>query len=636
MKRFNSFLALTLSLLGGVISADAQTNAGPPIVLNPDGNVLFCPPEQVTLHAELSANNPIGVAGTQISLSDDWFSNDINIGFPFDFYGNTYTQCVISSNNYISFNNASYKNQYSPWSIPGPAPSSNTPALAVMCPWQDINPGVGGIIRYQTIGTPPERVFVVEYCSIPMFSCTGMLFSDQIKLFETTNVIETHIVEKPLCTTWNSGQAIHGLSKDAVTADIVNGRNAPTQWQVFNDGYRFTPKPGILGLSGLNSAYVQEPITFSPFLMEVTNVNIQWFAEGDDINPIANGSDVTVAPSTETYYVAKISSGGQCAGVSFTDTVYLKYGTYHSTEIVKICAGETYNFFGKTIFTPGIYDTVFEHDNTCDSFMTVDLRRLPLPDVTVKGATNVEICEGSSTILALNNPEATATYQWYKDNSPASGETGSQMTVNQPGSYKVIATSNDGCHATSDIFNLKVNPNPVAAIEPLEIVDPICAYDTMELTAALGANTTDYRWSPEKPFRIITGADGRKVKGVFLEPTEVTLTVYNQFGCYDSDTILVATKPCCEVFVPNAFSPNGDGKNDFFYPQLENGQILLTLQVFDRYGKQVYNNTNPKKGWDGNYENGTEAASDVYMFYVKYTCADGKLYDKKESVTLIR
>lgn len=634
MKRFNLLFSFTFILLccaGGVF---AQTNAGPPMLLNPTGTVLFCPPESVHLHAELSANNPIGIAGTQVSLSDDYFSNDINIGFPFEFYGQIYTQCVISSNNYISFNNAAYKNSYSPWSIPGPAPSSSTPAKAIMCPWQDINPGQGGIIRYQTIGTAPNRVFVVEYCSIPMFSCTGMLFSDQIKLFETTNVIETHIVEKPLCTTWNSGQAIHGLSKDAVTADIVDGRNAPTQWQAFNDGYRFIPKAGISGLSGLNNAYTQEPITFSPFLMEVTNVNIQWFAEGNTTTPVGNGSDIDVAPTTETYYVARISSGGQCAGVSFTDTVFMHFGTYYDTTIVEICAGETYNFYGKTIYKPGIYDTVFLHDNTCDSFMVVDLRRLPLPVMTVKGSTNVQICEGSSTVLSLLSPQAGVTYQWYKDNVPVSGETSSLITVTQPGSYKVEGTTAKGCKATSDVFILQVNPNPVANIEPLSN-EVICAYDTMSITAVAGAGY-EYRWTPEKPFRIVTGADGQKVKGIFIDPTLITLTVYNQFGCYDTATAWVQTKPCCEVFIPNAFSPNGDGLNEYFNPVLQLGQTLLTMQVFDRYGKLIYNNTNIKKGWNGKYDDGGDATSDVYMYYIKYTCADGKLYEKKESVSLIR
>jgi gliding motility-associated-like protein len=112
--------------------------------------------------------------------------------------------------------------------------------------------------------------------------------------------------------------------------------------------------------------------------------------------------------------------------------------------------------------------------------------------------------------------------------------------------------------------------------------------------------------------------------------------VFNEFGCYDSDTALVQTKPCCEVLIPNAFSPNGDTKNDYFNPMLQNGQILLSFKVYDRFGKLVYNNETPKLGWNGNYKDGTPAASAVYMYYVKYTCADGKLYEKKESITLLR
>ncbi len=88
--------------------------------------------------------------------------------------------------------------------------------------------------------------------------------------------------------------------------------------------------------------------------------------------------------------------------------------------------------------------------------------------------------------------------------------------------------------------------------------------------------------------------------------------------------------------MPNAFSPNGDGKNDFLNPDLQPGQTLLVMEIFDRWGKLVYNNTNLEKGWDGRYPNGAAADIGTYMYYIKYTCADGKLYDKKESINLIK
>ena len=100
--------------------------------------------------------------------------------------------CVIASNNYITFNIGN-ANGFSPWGINAAVPNAGNPLNAIMCPWQDINPGVGGNIQYSITGEAPNRVFTVTFCAIPMFQCTDVCYTSQIKLFETTNIIETHI-----------------------------------------------------------------------------------------------------------------------------------------------------------------------------------------------------------------------------------------------------------------------------------------------------------------------------------------------------------------------------------------------------------------------------------------------------------
>lgn len=122
-----------------------------------------------------------------------------------------------------------------------------------MLPWQDLDPSLGGTITYALYGIPPNRIFVVSFDNVPMDSCTK-LFKGQVKLFETTHVIETHIANKDTCSNWNGGSAIHGLHGtvgiDTTTEPItpwatgvfVPGRNAPNdQWTTTNEGTRFTP-----------------------------------------------------------------------------------------------------------------------------------------------------------------------------------------------------------------------------------------------------------------------------------------------------------------------------------------------------------------------------------------------------------
>jgi gliding motility-associated-like protein len=625
MNRFKLLFVFACILFCGVRVANAQNNTGV-IALSPK-DTLICPGQTITLHGKFASD--FG----QIT-NDDIFSDQIvDIGFPFTFFGNVYTQCVISANNFISFD-LNYAGQYSSFVYNAGNKSNTQLGNSIMFPFHDINMGLGqGTISFQTFGQAPNRTFVVEFCKTPLFSCSAMLVTDQLILYEGSNVIEHHIGDKPVCTAWQQGTGIQGLiGNNGANEVFAPGRGTiNTPWTAALDGRRFTPNGA--------GTYLIDTIPYNPRIIipNVDSNDIIWYEEGNPIS-IGTGASITVTPTAQiNYYVARITGQNGCLGTStysFYDTVWINYGTAYDTTDVEICAGTTYSWFGRDLFKAGNYDTLLNTTLGCDSFLRMRLAVNPLPDVTIKGSANVAICEGSATTLALANPGSNSTFQWYKNNIPVAGETGSQMVVNEVGSYTVQATTDKGCQATSVPFTLTINPNPQAEIKPIT-GDVICAYDSLKLEAVEGT-AYDYRWSPEKPFRIVTGAEGQKVEGVFLEPTLVTLTVYNQYGCYDTATTMVYTKPCCEVFTPNAFSPNGDGNNDYFNPKLQLGQILLTMQVFDRYGKLVYNNTNIKKGWDGKYENGAEAGSDVYMYFIKYTCADGKLYEKKESVSLIR
>lgn len=347
-----------------------------------------------------------------------------------------------------------------------------------------------------------------------------------------------------------------------------------------------------------------------------------------------------MAPGDYVFYV-NLKDDGCPISVTQTIAYTIRINPVYKSgmnDVIEICNGETYLFYGKYFYATGIYDTVFTSVKGCDSIYYLNLQVNPLPDVKLNngnGSTVVSLCPGATSTLAAINPKAGNTYQWFNGNTILVGETGPSITVNTDGSYWMAAATDKGCKDTSQTIKVVVHPQPEAIILPFD--DKIvCAYDTVSLKAAAGG-ADDYRWEPAKPFRQITGAEGRNVSGIFTETkTLVTLTVYNQYGCQDTATAVVLTKPCCEVFMPNAFSPNGDGVNEYFKPELQLGQLLVSMQVFDRWGKLVYNNTNIEKGWDGKYEDGAEAASGTYMYFVKYTCADGKLYEKKESISLIR
>jgi Secretion system C-terminal sorting domain len=191
-------------------------------------------------------------AGTNIALpTDDRFSSSyISFGFDFCFDGYEFSQGLISSNGYLIFDpiscasnmpttNAAPGNT-SGWSISAAIPNTNdAPRNSIMFPWQDIDPSVGGTIRYQTLGTAPNRRFVVTFDNVPYFSCNALLFTGQLKMFETTNMIEMHIGNKEDCSSWNSGAQIMGLHNYNGTIAVVD-INYLTTGAYTNRARRFT------------------------------------------------------------------------------------------------------------------------------------------------------------------------------------------------------------------------------------------------------------------------------------------------------------------------------------------------------------------------------------------------------------
>jgi len=266
------------------------------IILNNDTTV--CSMQAINLNA-LSSD----VSGMQ---SDDSHDSIRDIGFTFNFYGQAYTQLVISGNGYITFD-LSQANQYSPYSINAPIPNfGSMPENAIMAPWQDINTGAGGGVYYGTTGIAPNRVFIVTWCEVPMFSCTSDLHTSQVVLYEGSNKIEMFLQNKPLCIGWNGGAAVQGLvdatsTNFDIVIDPVIGlpRNFPLTWTAANEGWEF--------ITSGSTSYTINTIPYFPIIAGA----VTWTdALG---NLLGTGSSVNVTPVvTSTYFATMISN---CSGV---------------------------------------------------------------------------------------------------------------------------------------------------------------------------------------------------------------------------------------------------------------------------------------------------------------------------------
>ena len=228
-----------------------------------------------------------GAAGP--GLEDDTYSKPLDMGFSFCFLGEEYTQCYVGSNGWLSFGGpGALVTTYTSEAIPSTDP--DVPKNCIMGPWQDWHPGlcspVGSCIMYQTIGTAPNRKFVVSFDNVPMFSCTGLEGKFQIVLNETSNIIENHITNKPNCMGWAGGTATQGVhSLDGLTAFTAPGRNS-TPWTAANESTRFVPN------------------------------GVVWYDPAGAI--VGYGDSITVSPITTTTYTAVFVN---CAGADVEEEI---------------------------------------------------------------------------------------------------------------------------------------------------------------------------------------------------------------------------------------------------------------------------------------------------------------------------
>ena len=188
------------------------------------------------------------------------------------------------------------------------------------------------------------------------------------------------------------------------------------------------------------------------------------------------------------------------------------------------------------------------------------------------------------------------------------------------------------CFSQPDaVDTVNLHDRPEAKITGVSAND-ICSGDSIRLSASTNIGGYSYQWAPKQFF---DDGDNTAVVNAYIEFTRyVTLKVTNEYGCVNEDSVLVRTKPCCEIFLPDAFSPNGDGKNDLFRIVDQGRHPITDFRVFNRWGEVIFNTADPNQGWDGSHE-GVAQDMGVYYYIVKFKC-DGKVVDKIGEVTLIR
>lgn len=200
------------------------------------------------------------------------------------------------------------------------------------------------------------------------------------------------------------------------------------------------------------------------------------------------------------------------------------------------------------------------------------------------------------------------------------------------GKKKVVlyTISENGCRSLGKGHEVDVHDRPVTKIEGVSNRE-ICSGDSVLFKAYYDPAYT-YVWTP-KQFFIGNGED--EIYAEVLNSNNLYLTVTDEWGCTDVDSVSILTRPCCRISLPDAFSPNGDGRNDMFKVLTVGNHDIQTFKIFNRWGQVIYNSIDEHSGWDGRYK-GVPQDMGTYNYYIRYRCADGNYYEAQGAVTLIR
>ena len=230
------------------------------------------------------------------------------------------------------------------------------------------------------------------------------------------------------------------------------------------------------------------------------------------------------------------------------------------------------------------------------------------------------ICQGATVTLTASGG---ATYVW------STGATTSSIMVipAKTGTYSVVV-SNGSCSA-SDSVKVIVDPMPIGTACCSATIT-LGSDTTLSVAPVVKGNT--YDWIPA------AGLSCNTCPNPTASPTVTTtyyVTITDSDGCVKKDSITInVNEECGQLFVPNAFSPNGDHENDL---ECIYGNCIETIDfaIFDRWGNEVFHTTDAKQCWDGKY-NGTLMNTAVFVYTLEVTLNNGDKISKKGNITLVR
>jgi gliding motility-associated-like protein len=296
----------------------------------------------------------------------------------------------------------------------------------------------------------------------------------------------------------------------------------------------------------------------------------------------------------------------------------------HGTNSVNVA----WNTIGMNTITLTVINTL----TGCDSSVTLNVDVMAIVPPTVQ-ASITSGCPPLTVMFSGNNTMAGQTYFWdFGDNLTSTGSNPTHIYT-QSGTFtiRVITTNVNGCSDTA-YGQVIVRPVPNASFTHNFINDFHYIPESMLSLNNTSTGGTSFMWT----FGTGDTSVAFEPPYVYTHPDDYIIHLYvtNQWGCKDSAQLGIRVRVREGIYIPNAFSPNGDGINEYFFVD---GQNITNLKmfIFDRWGELLVETDNKNFKWDGTYK-GDVCQEGVYIYYVTTKGANGTENEFKGTITLVK
>jgi gliding motility-associated-like protein len=435
----------------------------------------------------------------------------------------------------------------------------------------------------------------------------------------------------------------------------------------------------VASLNGCNSNLIDVIVVVNPVPLAPLTEDVTYCVNGTANALTANGQNLlwytaatggsgaqSIVPSTSTaggitYYVSQTINGCESNRAPLTVAILPALNVNLTVSRDTICINDTVTVSNAIAGGPGLQyswttdggNVISGQDNDAhviswDSYGTKSVS-LTISDsfCTASGSVSIQVdtpvapyfemnanaCINEAVIIdnvvySGSNPQV---YYWSFDGADViSGQGKGPYTVRwaDEGTKLVEVVVKGICN---DVYSSSIDVHipPVARIESIT-EGTICQGTPITLSAYKDDKAYIYKWRNID----YDHYNDAVISGNVKEAGYVTLKTIDKYGCSSEDSIYVDVQPCCQLFIPSVFSPNGDGKNDIFIPHSTGVDHYTTFQVMNRFGQKVFESRNNITGWDGTF-NGMPQDIGTYQYFLNYYCSD-KLIQKKGDVTLVR